>query len=166
LREDRAGIRPARVSDENDASTTTAVGWQVGVRGAREAQPPGEGEEFARAPPGRSERKRVGRAQQAAVRRTAPHAAPCRSDGTVKLVLALALPALAAPPAAPPPTEARPVTDVLHGESIVDHYRWLEGDEKGNVTPEVASWTDAQNAYTRQCAGQPPRTRPTREPPA
>ena len=35
----------------------------------------------------------------------------------------LALPAVAAPPAAPPPTEARPVTDVLHGETVVDPYR-------------------------------------------
>ncbi len=64
--------------------------------------------------------------------------------------LALALPAVAAPPAAPPPTEVRPVTDVLHGESIVDPYRWLEGDAKGAVTPEVTAWTDAQLAYTRQ----------------
>ncbi|MHB8799856.1 MAG: prolyl oligopeptidase family serine peptidase [Thermoanaerobaculia bacterium] len=65
-------------------------------------------------------------------------------------LLALALPAAAAPPAAPPPTEARPVTDVLHGESIVDPYRWLEGDAKGVVTPEVTAWTDAQLAYTRE----------------
>ncbi len=68
-------------------------------------------------------------------------------------LLALALPALssiAAPPAAPPPTEVRPVTDVLHGESIVDPYRWLEGDAKGAVTPEVTAWTDAQLAYTRE----------------
>ncbi len=65
-------------------------------------------------------------------------------------LLALALPAVAAPPVAPPPTEARPVTDVLHGESIIDPYRWLEGDAKGAQTPEVAAWTDAQLAYTRQ----------------
>ena len=65
-------------------------------------------------------------------------------------LLALALPAVAAPPAAPPPTEARPVTDVLHGVSIVDPYRWLEGDAKGALTPEVTAWTDAQLAYTRQ----------------
>ena len=65
-------------------------------------------------------------------------------------LLALALPAFAAPPAVPPPTEARPVTDVLHGESIVDPYRWLEGDARGAVTPEVTAWTDAQLAYTRQ----------------
>lgn len=71
----------------------------------------------------------------------------------VAAFLALALPALstiAAPPAAPPPTEARPVTEILHGESIVDPYRWLEGDAKGVVTPEVTAWTDAQLAYTRE----------------
>jgi prolyl oligopeptidase len=49
----------------------------------------------------------------------------------------------------PPPTPARPVTDVVHGIELVDHYRWLEGDERGEITPEVAAWTDAQNAWTR-----------------
>jgi len=53
-----------------------------------------------------------------------------------------------------PSTRAEPVTDVLHGAEIVDAYRWLEGDngnpdQAGQVTPEVAAWTDAQNAYTR-----------------
>ena len=56
--------------------------------------------------------------------------------------------------ATPPPTRVEPVTDVLHGESLVDNYRWLEGDndnasDQGKVTPEVAAWTDAQNHYTR-----------------
>src|SRR5512140_1173429 len=65
--------------------------------------------------------------------------------------LFLACSCLAAAPllAAPPPSAVRPVTDTLHGESITDPYRWLEGDAKGGVTPEVAAWTDAQNAYTR-----------------
>lgn len=54
----------------------------------------------------------------------------------------------------PPATKAEPVKETLHGVEIVDPYRWLEGDNSdsksaGKVTPEVAVWTDAQNAYTR-----------------
>jgi prolyl oligopeptidase len=42
----------------------------------------------------------------------------------------------------------------VHGTQVVDPYRWLEGDNSdpermGQVTPEVAAWTDAQNAYAR-----------------
>jgi prolyl oligopeptidase len=50
------------------------------------------------------------------------------------------------PPAAdqePPATERDPVSETLHGEEIVDPYRWLEGD--GDA---VADWTDRQNEYT------------------
>ena len=50
----------------------------------------------------------------------------------------------------PPPTEARPVTETLHGVEIVDPYRWLEGDAKADLTDEVDAWTTAQNDYTRQ----------------
>ena len=58
-------------------------------------------------------------------------------------------------PQSPPPSKKFPVTDDLHGHTIVDDYRWLEGDnsdpaQMGKVTPEVAAWTDAQNAYTRE----------------
>jgi prolyl oligopeptidase len=54
----------------------------------------------------------------------------------------------------PPATRTEPVKEMLHGVEVVDSYRWLEGDNSdpksaGKVTPEVASWTDAQNAYTR-----------------
>ncbi|MBX3467688.1 MAG: S9 family peptidase [Planctomycetes bacterium] len=49
----------------------------------------------------------------------------------------------------PPPTPKEPVNETLHGQPIVDPYRWLEGDDKGDVTPRVAAWTDAQNAHTR-----------------
>jgi prolyl oligopeptidase len=54
----------------------------------------------------------------------------------------------------PPTTRVEPVKDVLHATEVTDNYRWLEGDNRdpkqmGKVTPEVASWTDAQNAYTR-----------------
>ena len=64
-------------------------------------------------------------------------------------------------PTVPPPTPKRRVVDVLHGVAIADDYRWLEGDlsdpkELGRVTPEVAAWTDAQNAYTRAVLDHPP----------
>jgi prolyl oligopeptidase len=44
-----------------------------------------------------------------------------------------------------PPTRIAPVTDVYHGVSVEDPYRWLEngGD------PEVRAWTIAQTARTR-----------------
>lgn len=55
----------------------------------------------------------------------------------------------------PPPTRIAPVTESIHGRTVVDDYRWLEGDNAdpaamGRVTPEVTAWTDAQNAYTRR----------------
>ena len=43
-----------------------------------------------------------------------------------------------------PQTRVEPVTDVLHGEEIVDRYRWLEDDD----SPETQAWTEAQNRYT------------------
>jgi len=54
----------------------------------------------------------------------------------------------------PPATRVEKVTETLHGVAISDDYRWLEGDnsdpkQAGKVTPEVAAWTDAQNAHTR-----------------
>jgi prolyl oligopeptidase len=53
-----------------------------------------------------------------------------------------------------PETRIDEVTEDLHGVRVVDPYRWLEGDnsepaQMGRVTPEVAAWTDAQNACTR-----------------
>ncbi len=44
----------------------------------------------------------------------------------------------------PPPTEAKPVTDDIHGVKITDPYRWLE-DQK---SPETRAWIDAQMKYT------------------
>jgi prolyl oligopeptidase len=49
-----------------------------------------------------------------------------------------------------PPTPQRPVTETLHGTKITDPYRWLEGDARGGITPEVSAWTDLQNAHTRE----------------
>ena len=62
----------------------------------------------------------------------------------------------------PPAAKAEPVKETLHGVEIVDPYRWLEGDNAdsksaGKVTPEVAAWTDAQNAYTRAILDHLPR---------
>ena len=56
----------------------------------------------------------------------------------------------AAPQTAVPQTRVQPVTESLHGTQITDPYRWLEGDEKGELTPQVNAWTDQQNAYTRE----------------
>ena len=60
--------------------------------------------------------------------------------------------AIVVPP--PPPTPAVPFKETLHGVTIEDDYRWLEGDDSnpaamGAMTPQVAAWTAAQNAYTR-----------------
>jgi len=52
----------------------------------------------------------------------------------------------------PPETPRRPVTEELHGESITDPYRWLEGDDV-----EVREWTDAQNAYAEAVLDTPHR---------
>ena len=54
----------------------------------------------------------------------------------------------------PPATKIEPVKETMHGVDITDNYRWLEGDvsapaDPQKVTPAVAAWTDAQNAYTR-----------------
>lgn len=71
-----------------------------------------------------------------------------------RILIGLSLSLTAAVSAAPPPTEARPVTETIHGVEIVDKFRWLEGnqsegDEFGTLTDEVVAWTDAQNSYTR-----------------
>jgi prolyl oligopeptidase len=57
-------------------------------------------------------------------------------------LLAAARPGFAAGgPAAP----LRPVTNIYHGVTVVDNYRWLENFND----PEVRQWSDAQNAATR-----------------
>jgi prolyl oligopeptidase len=44
-----------------------------------------------------------------------------------------------------PPTRVAPVTDVYHGVSVEDPYRWLENGSD----PEVRAWSSAQTARTR-----------------
>ncbi|TWU09609.1 Prolyl endopeptidase [Symmachiella macrocystis] len=43
-----------------------------------------------------------------------------------------------------PQTKSEPVTDVLHGEKIVDPYRWLEDQQ----SPATREWIKQQNVYT------------------
>jgi prolyl oligopeptidase len=77
-----------------------------------------------------------------------------RSLALLFLVLMTACNSTITTSAQPPDSRVDPVTDTLHGVAVIDNYRWLEGDvtapvDPQKVTPEVAAWTDAQNAYTR-----------------
>src|SRR5688500_1738264 len=57
-------------------------------------------------------------------------------------------------PLPPPPlTPREEVTDVWHGERVVDPYRWLEDTENDRTR----AWTDAQNARTRAVLGALPQ---------
>jgi prolyl oligopeptidase len=47
--------------------------------------------------------------------------------------------------AMPPETPKKPVTDVYHGVSVADDYRWLEDWDD----PAVRKWSDAQNVHAR-----------------
>ena len=47
--------------------------------------------------------------------------------------------------AMPPETPKKPVTDVYHGVTVADDYRWLEDWND----PQVKKWSDAQNAHAR-----------------
>lgn len=54
-----------------------------------------------------------------------------------------------------PTTHLEAVTDIVHGVTIADPYRWLEnGDD-----PEVQAWTERQNALTRSYLDRFPATR-------
>src|SRR2546423_9389131 len=54
---------------------------------------------------------------------------------------------------APPSTEAKPVTETLHGVTITDPYRWLEDQQ----SPETRAWIDRQNPYTDSVLDQLPQ---------
>jgi prolyl oligopeptidase len=45
-----------------------------------------------------------------------------------------------------PPAAKRPVSETLHGVTVIDDYRWLEDD----ASPEVKAWVREQNALTRK----------------
>ena len=67
----------------------------------------------------------------------------CLSLALVFLVVSSALPAQPATPAAPA-TRRDNVTEILHGVTVVDPYRWLEDQN----SPETRAWINAENAYT------------------
>ena len=54
-----------------------------------------------------------------------------------------------------PESEARPVTETVHGVSLSDPYRWLEDQE----SPETRAWIDRQNAYTDAVLGARPEVK-------
>ncbi len=60
-------------------------------------------------------------------------------------LLVSAIPATAAPIAYPATTRVAQ-TDILHGVSVADPYRWLEDDVRTH--PAVAAWVEAQNKVT------------------
>lgn len=74
---------------------------------------------------------------------------PRTARSTLMLAMFFASPAFAQI-GEPPATEVRTVTETVQGVQIRDDYRWLEGDDQGNMTDELGSWTDAQNDYTRK----------------
>jgi prolyl oligopeptidase len=82
-----------------------------------------------------------------------------------KLVISLVVALLAACTTAPAPSitpmasrpaypvsEARPVTETLHGVDIVDPYQWLEDQD----APATRDWIARQNAYTDSVLGNRP----------
>ncbi len=66
---------------------------------------------------------------------------------TIAAILLATLPIAAiAAPLAYPPTATVPQTDVQHGISVADPYRWLENDVR--TDPKVADWVAAENKVT------------------
>ena len=69
------------------------------------------------------------------------------------MIRLLALVAAASVATAAPPTPTKPVSDIYHGVTVVDPYRWLEDGKN----PEVRKWSDAQNVYARNLPRQASR---------
>jgi prolyl oligopeptidase len=74
------------------------------------------------------------------------HPARCGIVRALGIALLCAAATSAAAEPSYPPTPKRPVTDVYHGVSVVDDYRWLEDDNAA----EVKDWVEAQNGFTRK----------------
>jgi prolyl oligopeptidase len=60
-------------------------------------------------------------------------------------LVAILAPMLSAADFTPPPTRLDPVTEVLHGVTITDPYRWLENQN----APETRAWLAAQDQFAR-----------------
>ena len=58
--------------------------------------------------------------------------------------------------AAPPKTLKNPVSDVYHGVTVVDDYRWLEN----GADPKVKAWVAEQNAYSQAYLSKLPQRAP------
>ena len=65
---------------------------------------------------------------------------------TSSLVVASLMIATATALPAYPPSRREDVVETLHGQPVVDPYRWLEN----GGAPEVEAWTAAESAYTRR----------------
>ena len=48
---------------------------------------------------------------------------------------------------APPFSPVEPVTEVLHGVSVTDPYRWLEDQN----SPRTRCWIEEQRSFARAC---------------
>ncbi len=66
--------------------------------------------------------------------------------GIASLVPLVSMIPLISQSAPPGPTRLDDVVDTLHGVKVADPYRWLED----GASPEVAAWTETQNAHTRR----------------
>ncbi|HAE38560.1 MAG TPA: S9 family peptidase, partial [Candidatus Riflebacteria bacterium] len=55
------------------------------------------------------------------------------------------------------------VKEEIHGVQCKDDFRWLEGDADGKITPEVAEWTNQQNAFTRSILDNLPGRQPLKQ---
>ena len=62
----------------------------------------------------------------------------------------------------PPKTSVHEVVDTMHGQKIVDPYRWLEDSN----APETKQWTKEELAYTRAVLDSKPMRATLRRTPA
>ena len=73
------------------------------------------------------------------------------SVGTLCAILALgAVRTKGLDPNGPPPTRRDDVSEVLHGVTVTDPYRWLENQQ----SPETRAWIEAENAYAQAILGK------------